>query len=222
MKTFIITGILAVAFASQAGIFGSEKVGDNVNAPEKDLDSVNGSITVGSQSHVDNLDTVNGSIKVGSGSTVGKVDTVNGSVRFGDGVTADKVEAVNGSLSLGNGCHIKGHAETVNGKITAGDGCEVEGDLETVNGKITAQNSRIDGSVKTTNGDITLTDGTVVSGDVVIDKSTGFFNTNKKVPTVTIGDNVIVEGDLHFKKRVKLKVSDSAKIGDVIGEVERM
>ncbi len=224
MKTFIIAMIMGLVLSStQAGIFGSEKVGDDVDAPEKDLDSVNGSITVGNNSHVDDLDTVNGSIKVGTGSTVGKVDTVNGSIKFRDGVTADSVEAVNGSLTLGSDCHIKGKAETVNGSINAGSGCDIEGNLETVNGKITADNSHIDGSIKTTNGDIILSDGTLVTGDIVVDKSSGFFNVNKKVPTVIIGAHVVVEGDLQFKKKVKLKIADSAKVnGDIIGEVEKL
>ncbi len=220
MKILVIGILMALGISSQAGVFGSKSVGDDVNSPEKDLDSVNGSITVGNNSHVDDLDTVNGSIRVGNGSTVGKVDTVNGSVKFKDGVTAEKVEAVNGALVLGSACLIKGHAETVNGSITAGDGCEIQGKLETVNGTISATNSHIDGNIETTNGDIKLTDGTVVTGDVIISKSNGFFNSNKKVPTVTIGENVVVEGDLIFKKRVKLNIHESAKTGDVIGDVE--
>lgn len=218
MKIIIVAILMALGISSQAGIFGSESVGDNVNSPEKDLDSVNGSITVGSNSHVDDLDTVNGSIKVGAGSTVGKVDTVNGSVKFKDGVTADKVEAVNGALVLGADCMIKGHAETVNGSISAGDGCEIQGKLETVNGTISAKNSRIDGNVETTNGDIKLSAGTVVDGDVIIHKSNGFFNSNKKVPTIYIGTDVVVKGDIILKKKAKLKVDDGAKIGGIEGE----
>ena len=221
MKILIIGILMVLGISSQAGIFGSESVGDNVNSPEKDLDSVNGSITVGNDSHVDDLDTVNGSIKVGRGSTVGKVDTVNGSVKFKNNVTADKVEAVNGALVLGSGCMIKGHAETVNGSIKAGDGCEIQGKMETVNGTISAINSPVDGNIETTNGDIKLTEGTVVTGDVIISKSNGFVNSNKKVPTVIIGKNVVVEGDLIFKKKVKLSIHDSAKTGDISGDVER-
>lgn len=224
MKILIIGIFMVLGISTQAGVFGSKSVGSNVNSPNKDLDTVNGSITVGSNSHVDDLDTVNGSIKVGEGSTVGKVDTVNGSVKFKDNVTADAVEAVNGALVLGSGCLIQGHAETVNGSITAGDGCEINGKLETVNGSVSAKNSRIDGNVESTNGNINLTAGTVVTGDVIIHKSNSFFRTNSKnkMPTITIGRNVVIEGDLIFKKKVKLEVHESAKTGDINGDVEMM
>ncbi len=42
---------------NQASVFGSEKVAAGTSSPEKDYDSVNGSITVGDNAHVDNLDT---------------------------------------------------------------------------------------------------------------------------------------------------------------------
>ena len=206
MKYFLIL-LLALTITVQAGVFGSEKVAPGTNSPEKDYDTVNGSITVGDDAHVDNLDAI-----------VGKVETVNGSIKFEDGVTADHTETVNGSITLGDKCLIKGHAETVNGSINAGRGCSVDGNMETVNGKISADATLIEGSVKTVNGNIKLDNGTVVNGDVFIDKSSGWFNTNKKVPEVYIGDDVVVNGDLIFKKKVKLYVADSAKVGEIVGE----
>lgn len=215
---YVLILLLAVTITVQAGVFGSEKVAAGTNSPEKDYDSVNGSITVGEKSHVDNLDTVNGSIKVGNDAIVGKAETVNGSIKFADGVTAEHAETVNGSINLGANCLIKSHAETVNGKITADKGCQIEGNVETVNGKISAVASVIEGSIKTVNGDIFLEDGTIVEGDVFIDKSSGWFNSNNKVPEVHIGEDVVVKGDLIFKKEVKLFVDKSAEIGDVVGD----
>ena len=199
MKYFLIL-LLALTITVQAGVFGSEKVAPGTNSPEKDYD------------------TVNGSIKVGENAIVGKVETVNGSIKFQDGVTAEHAETVNGSIILGSKCLIKGHAETVNGSIDAGRGCSVDGNMETVNGKISADAALIEGSVKTVNGNIKLDNGTVVNGDVFIDKSSGWFNTNKKVPEVHIGDDVVVNGDLIFKKKVKLYVADSAQVGEIVGE----
>lgn len=214
---YVLILLLAVTITVQAGVFGSEKVAAGTISPEKDYDSVNGSITVGDKAHVDDLDTVNGSIKVGQDAIVGKVETVNGSIKFQDGVTAEHAETVNGSVSLGENCMINGHAETVNGSVTAGVGCVIDGDMETVNGKISAIGTEVEGSIKTVNGNITLDKGTVVNGDVVIDKSSGWFNSNKKVPEVYIGENVVVKGSLIFKKKVKLHIADSAKTGDIVG-----
>ncbi|VAW45013.1 Hypothetical protein, homolog of fig/393130.3.peg.2627, partial [hydrothermal vent metagenome] len=160
----------------------------------------------------------NGSIKVGKNAIVGQVETVNGSIKFEDGVTAEHAETVNGSIVLGSNCNIKGHAETVNGSISAGNGCVVDGRMETVNGKISAIGTEVDGNIETVNGNIKLDNGTVVDGDVIIEKSTGWFNSNNKTPEVYIGENVVVKGDLIFKKRVKLHISDSAKVGDIIGK----
>ncbi len=217
MKYIGIFFMLMVVTA-QAGVFGSEKVPAGTISPEKDYDTVNGSITVGEKAHVDDLDTVNGSIKVGLQATVGQVETVNGSIKFEDGVTAEHAETVNGSIVLGSNCTINGHAETVNGAITAGAGCVIDGDLETVNGKITAIGTRVEGGIETVNGNITLDQGTIIDGDVVIEKSSGWFNSNNKVPEVYIGKNVVLKGDLVFKKKVKLKIDDSAKVGDIIGQ----
>lgn len=215
---YILILLLTTAITVQAGVFGSEKVAAGTNSPEKDYDSVNGSITVGDGAHVDNLDTVNGSIKVGLDAIVGKVETVNGSIKFQDGVTADLAETVNGSIVLGSQCKIKGHAETVNGSVSAGQGCVLGGNIETVNGKISAIGAAIDGNIETVNGNIELDNGTVVEGDVVVEKSTGWFNNNNKVPEVYIGENVVIKGDLIFKKKVKLHIAASAKTGEVIGD----
>ena len=215
---YILIILLVAAVTVQAGVFGSEKVAAGTNSPEKDYDTVNGSITVGDKAHVDNLDTVNGSIKVGEDAIVGKVETVNGSIKFKDGVTAEHAETVNGSIVLGSNCMIKGHAETVNGSVSTGKGCVIEGHMETVNGKISAIGTEVDGRIETVNGNITLDKGTVVDGDVIVEKSTGWFNSNKKVPEVYIGDNVVVKGDLVFNKKVKLHIADSAKVGDIVGD----
>ena len=219
MKKLVIVLLLVVsASVTFAGFLGSKSVPANTNSPEKDLDSVNGSVKVGDGSHVDNLSTVNGSIKVGDNSIVGEVETVNGSIRFGDKITADSAETVNGSLVLGRGCLIKGDAETVNGSIVAGEGCVIDGKVETVNGKIEADNTEIQQNIETVNGKIKLTDGTQVGGDIIVYKPKGFWNSKKKPIEVYLGKNVKVEGDLIFERPVKLYVHDSAEFSEVEGK----
>ncbi|WP_395374026.1 hypothetical protein [Marinicella sp. W31] len=217
-KLLVILVLITFTAFSFAGFLGSKSVPANTNSPQKDLDSVNGSVKVGDNSHVDNLSTVNGSIKVGDNSIVGDVETVNGSIRFGSKVVAQSAETVNGSVNLGSGCQIKGDAETVNGAVVAGSGCVIDGKLETVNGTIQADNTQIEENVETVNGKIKLTDGTYVGGDIIVYKPNGFWNGKKKRTEVYLGKNVKVDGDLIFERPVKLIVHDTAEYSDIEGD----
>ncbi len=216
MKKIIVL-ILATTFSLSAcgGFMGSKNVAANTDAPNKDYDTVNGSITVGSDSHVGDLSTVNGSVKVASNSKVGEASTVNGSVVFAGSVSAKSAETVNGSIKLGENCEVIENVETVNGSIVAGSGCNIGGNFESVNGKLKATNANIEGGIETVNGNIYLLDGTVVDDDIVIKKSKSFFGSgNKKAPKVVLGKNVVVNGDLDFQRKVKLYLHDSADIDD--------
>lgn len=197
---------------------GSKSVPANTVSPEKDLDSVNGAVTVGENSHVDKLSTVNGSIKVGGKSQVGEVETVNGSIQFADEVSAKDVETVNGSIRLGKQCKIEGSAETVNGSVVAGRGCNISGDMETVNGAIKATGSIIKGKIETVNGTIKLLDGTHVYEDIVVNKPSGFWNKKNKRIEVYLGKNVEVDGDLIFERPVRLMVHETAEYDDIEGD----
>ena len=214
MKKIIITlTILIFSLSACAGFLGSKNIAENTNTPNKDYDTVNGSITIGANSHVGDLSTVNGSVKVSANSTIGDADTVNGSVIFAKNVTAVSAETVNGSIKLGSGCRIEKNVETVNGSISAKSGCDIGGDYETVNGKLKATNAELHGDIKTVNGSIILLDGTIVDGDIVIKKSKGFFNkSKKKKPVVVLGKNVKVKGDLEFERPVKLFVHNTADV----------
>jgi predicted acyltransferase (DUF342 family) len=216
----IIVLILASTFSLSAcgGFLGSKNIADNTETPNKDYDTVNGSITVGHNARVGDLSTVNGSVKVASSSHIGEVSTVNGSVKIEDDVSAKSAETVNGSIKLGKNCQIEENVETVNGSVTAHSGCNIGGDFETVNGKLKATNTEIHGDVKTVNGSVILLDGTIVYDDIIIRKSKGFFNSGKKkMPTVVLGKNVVVKGDLEFERPVKLFIHDTA---DVDSDVE--
>lgn len=219
----ILVLILASTFSLSAcgGFLGSKNVADNTEAPNKDYDTVNGSIKVGHHANVGDLSTVNGSVKVASDSAVGDADTVNGSVVFAENVTAKSAETVNGSIKLGGNCKIIGNVETVNGSVTANTGCEIGGNFNTVNGKLKAIQTQIDGDVKMVNGSIILLDGTVVSGDIVIKKNKSFFNKSKgKNPKVVIGKNVKIKGDLEFQRPVDLYVHDTADVDTDVENAE--
>ena len=59
---------------------GSKNIAEGTQSPDKDYDTVNGSITVGANSEVGDLSTVNGSVNVSPGTKVGSAETVNGSI----------------------------------------------------------------------------------------------------------------------------------------------
>ena len=214
----IIVLIIASTFSLAAcgGFLGSKSVADNTDSPNKDYDSVNGSIKVGHNVNVGDLSTVNGSVKVASDSHVGEASTVNGSVTFAQDVTAKTAETVNGSIKLGENCTIEEDVETVNGSVFAKSGCKIGGNFETVNGKLKATNTEIQGNVETVNGNIILLDRTVVHNDIIIKKNKSFFNSSKnKNPKVVLGKNVKVKGDLEFARPVDLYIHDSVDIDDV-------
>jgi len=218
----ILVTIFASLFSLTAcgGFLGSQTIADNTEAPNKDYDTVNGSITVGHNANVGDLSTVNGSVKVASSSKVGSAETVNGSVVFEESVTAKSASTVNGSIKLGANCLIEESVETVNGSITANSKCDIGGDFETVNGKLVAIDTEIHGNIKTVNGKVLLLDGTIVHDDIIVKKNKGFFNKSKKDPIVVLGKNVIVKGDLEFGRTVKLYVHDSVDVDDEIENAE--
>ncbi len=212
-KILIVIIALTIAISSSAGFLGSKSVADNTDAPNKDYDTVNGSIKVGENSKVGDLSTVNGSVKVAALSSVGEAETVNGSIVLSDGVKAVSVETVNGSIKLGESCFVEKNVETVNGSIIAKSACEIGGDIETVNGKISVTNTFVKGSITAVNGKILILDQSEVSGDIVIKKSKGFFNTSKKKkPIVVLGKGVQIDGDLQFEKPVQLYIHESLEI----------
>jgi DUF4097 and DUF4098 domain-containing protein YvlB len=220
-KLLILAIALTVAISANAGFLGSKSVAENTDAPNKDYDTVNGSVSIGGNSKVGDLSTVNGSVKVDALSTIGTAETVNGSIVLKDGVKAESVETVNGSIKLGEGCYIEKNVETVNGSIITQSSSEIGGDIETVNGKISITNTLVKGSITAVNGKILVLDQSVVSGDIVIKKSNGFFNSSKnKKPIVVLGKNVIVEGSLEFAKPVKLYVHESVEIDSDINNAE--
>ena len=218
----ILILIFASTFSLSAcgGFLGSKTIADNTESPNKDYDTVNGSIKVGHNANVGDLSTVNGSVKVASSSTVGSAETVNGSVIFEKDVTAESAETVNGSIKLGENCKIEKDVETVNGSITANSKCDIGGDFQTVNGKLTAINTEILGNIETVNGKVFLLEGTIVHDDIIIKKNKGFFNKNKKKPIVVIGKNVIVKGDLEFGRPVILYIHDTADVDDDVENAE--
>lgn len=187
---YLITAALAVCIALPAMAVASSK-----------YSTINSSIKIGVNNKAGDLDSVNGSITVGDGSSVGSMDTVNGSIKVGDDVTVD------------------GDIESVNGAITLRPGCEVGGHIETVNGGVRMENTKVAGDIETVNGGLKILEGSEVTGNIVVRKPGGWSWGGKRKPVrVEIGENVVVHGDLVFEHAVELRLHDSAKVGEIIGD----
>ena len=163
--------------------------------------------------------TINKSISIDSDTTTGSVDSVNGSIRIGDNSFVKSVDSVNGAIKLGSDVTVDGDVESVNGAVNLESGCEVGSDVETVNGGIRLQNSRVSGNVETVNGQIRILDRSEVFGNVVVKKPGGWsFNNQRKPVRVEIGKDVLIHGDLVFEHPVELKLHETARVGEIIGD----
>ena len=164
------------------------------------------------------ITSVNKSIRIDASESVGDVESVNGSIRVGDSAVVTSITSVNGSIDIGEDAQIEDNIEAVNGAVEMARGSEAGGSIETVNGTIKLYEANVGGHVQSYNGGIRLLDGTVIGGDVVVRKPKGYSSSKRKPVKVEIGENVKVLGDLIFEHPVELRLHDSAKVGEVIGE----
>jgi len=167
----------------------------------------------------DKYSTVNSSIRIGDNTTTGDVHSVNGSIHIGDNSFVRSVESVNGAIRLGNDVTVDEGVEAVNGGITLEPGCEVGASVTTVNGGVSVEDTRVAGDVETVNGKIEILDRSQVSGNVVVRKPGGWnWNKRRKPVYVEIGRDVVVRGKLIFEQPVELKLDDSARVGEIVGD----
>jgi len=178
---------------------------------------VNGSIHVPAGRAPTDEKTVNGSITVDDDGTIHSAGTVNGSIRLGSHATAENLTTVNGSIKLGDGAHAT-EARTVNGEVSLATGAELTAGLSNANGNISVMAAHVAGGIKTANGDISIMGASRVEGGIEVqESSSGITLSGGRDPTIIIGPGATVQGDLVFKRKVKLLVSDRATIGPVTG-----
>ena len=168
--------------------------------------------------------TVNKSIRIDDNGTAGDVDSVNGSIRIGANAFVDSVESVNGSIKLGNDVTVEKGIDAVNGSITVEAGSAVGGNVETVNGGIRLEHAMVSGDIETINGQLRILQGSEVAGNVIVREPKGWWGSNnrRKPVRVEIGENVIVRGDLVFEHAVELKLHETARVGEIIGDEVEM
>lgn len=177
---------------------------------------VNGSIHVPAGRAATDVKTVNGSISVEDNGAIVSAGTVNGGIKLGSHATATTLSTVNGGITLADAAHAT-EAHTVNGDISLADGAELTGPLINTNGKITVTAAHVGGGIKTANGDISIMGASHVEGGIEVQEVSSGFSLGVRDPTIIIGPGATVQGDLVFKRKVLLLVSDRATIGTVTG-----
>lgn len=185
-------------------------------AQSSDIDKVNGSVLVEAGQSVGAVSTVNGSVHVNADAHVRAASTVNGSIQLGERATADSLNTVNGAITLGANSHVTGAASSVNGRLQLAPGAQIDGTLSNINGTITLDRAHV-GRIETVSGDITVGADSHVDNGILVNKLTGWFHWNTTAPQIIIGPRAVVQGTLEFRRKVVLKVSDSAQIGPVKG-----
>jgi len=187
-------------------------------AADRDVDKVNGSITVEAGERYGDLATVNGSIKVGANARIRDAETVNGSIKIEDNVQAGGLSTVNGSIRVAEQVQMNDGVGTVNGSVFIDRGGNVRGGVETVNGAIGLVDTDVAGDIETVNGDLTVGAGSHVRGGIHYEKpNKTFFSLKQRDPRVVIGPNARVDGPLVFERKVDLYVHSSAVTGPISG-----
>lgn len=188
------------------------------------VNGVNGSVDVPAGTSVSDAHTVNGSVSLESHAKADKATTVNGSIHLDSGAQAGVAHTVNGDITLARDAKIAGDAKTVNGSLSLAEGAAVDGALINVNGRIDIDGAHVGHGITTVNGDIRITGNAVVDGGIRVEKSGSgneilgihFGNGGNHVPQVVIGAGATVNGPLTFERRVKLYVSDQARVAGPI------
>lgn len=179
------------------------------------LNTINGSVSVGSESVVDgNAKTVNGSISIGPQTAIGGIETVNGKVTLGAGAMSESIEAINGSIEIGQDAAVDGRVETVNGRVLIGKGAVIDGLVESVNGQIRLQGATV-GSLKNVRGGMVLEAGSRVLGELRVVKSRGGEDSDSVLVEIYADSEVV--GPLIFERPVRLRIHESAQVGEIEG-----
>jgi DUF4097 and DUF4098 domain-containing protein YvlB len=205
--------VLTLGFA-----MGAVLIGDAAHAADS-ISKVNGSIRVEPGQQAGDVSSVNGSVTIGAGATVGEVETVNGSLRIEDQATVRSAATVNGSVTVGDGARVLQGIDAVNGSMTLRRGASVQGGLENVNGAILLDGAQVDGGIETVNGDIRLASGARLTGGIHIEESKSKWNWggDRRNPRVTVEQDAVVEGRLHFEREVDLYVAPGVSLPPVDG-----
>ncbi|HUX73883.1 MAG TPA: hypothetical protein VMV25_08360 [Steroidobacteraceae bacterium] len=180
--------------------------------------SVNGGVHVPAGRPTNAIATVNGSILADGYAIMKSARTVNGNITIGAHATAESLSTVNGAITLQPDARVSGTVTIVNGNVTLQDGASVSGMVTNVNGIVTLYSAHVTGGISTVDADISVLGNSVVEGGITVKRPSGlFFHISDAVPRIVIGPGAVVQGELRFRHKVALYVSDKATIGAVSG-----
>lgn len=178
-----------------------------------DLDQVND--VTSSTPQIDHI-SANSPIKLEDHAQAKKIQTYGGSVTLGQHALAKSIKTSKGDVTIGANSEVSKNVQTQSGSITL-DQAHVDGAVSSTSGSIELKQATVDGDVQNTNGDITIGANSTVNGGIKILPAKGFAKLMTRTPTVVIGPKAVVKGNLNFAHDTKLKVSDTAQIGQVTG-----
>ena len=205
-----------------AMILGSYVFATSADASEhENISRINSSIDVDAGDQVGDVSTINGKVRVSSDATAGAVETINGSITIQSGAVIASAETVNGGIRVGRDVRIGSGLKTVNSGIHTEHGSTVADDIKTLNGAIKLRNTRVAGNLSTANGNVEVRDGSVVEGDVIIRGkrswlSRTFLFGDHHRPELKVDANSSILGDIHLYQEVELRISDEARVGEII------
>lgn len=210
MKKSLIAG--ALLLVSSSLLSGCVIHVGNTSALDGDsVSSLLGNIDIAEHKHAGDISSVNGNVEISDHASADDISIVNGNLEMESHVTVDRVDIVNGDVSAVSHLTVINDVETVNGNVTLPEQSKIGGIIETVNGDIVATDTVIQDNIETINGDVTLKGHTHVAGDIVYkerDSSWGKMSDDK--PTLTIGKNVVLDGNIVLERPVLLDFEDNA------------
>lgn len=188
-------------------------------APADTLRKLNGDIHVRAGETAEAVKTVNGDIRIDTGADIGIARTVNGDITLGKDTRVRALKAVNGDITVHDDVQVAADVVTVNGDIHLDHGVHVQGHVHNVRGDIRLDGARVGAGLETVVGDITVGAGSQVDGGITVKKSHSdrSDDADAHVPRIVIGPHAVVNGTLDFERKVRLHVSDSAKVGTIRG-----
>lgn len=155
-------------------------------------------------------------------------ETLTSDITLDPGARAASLDSLSGAITLGRGAHVSGNVSSDYGSLVLEPDSEVLGRLSSDGGSIRVDAARVGRGIATTSGDIDIGPDSRIDGGILVRKrgviglSLGFFQLGipagrSTPPRVVIGPGATVSGQLRFKRKVQLFVSERATIGPVEG-----
>ncbi len=184
-----------------------------IHVNPNDSSSIMGDLSI-SKNAKGNVSTVNGDVHIREHANVKRVTTVNGDIRFDEHVTASSVDSVNGDIRADEHLTISRSVSVVNGDINFAEHANIGDSLSTVNGDVTLLDAKVGDDLETVNGDIEVRGNSVIEGDIHFQWDQ--HKTPKSEPSLTLGEDVVVNGQIILERPVRLKLATRAQQDKVI------